>query len=536
MMDKNQNQTSNETELNKSGSTLFAAPEAPVQTLNARRKKSMIKKQRRTIIILAIIVAAAILAYFFVVLPIVNYVEEDPEETVELLDGEVLGTGNRILLFDHYERKEIQSIEVHNAYGEYGFYYDAEHEAFYVIDHPSAPYNKELFASFIVSAGYTLSVERVQLDCEDMSEYGLDESQDPAWYTLTTRDGETHTVYIGNLIPSGGGYYVRYKDRNAVYVLDSTLGDTLLQPLETMITPRLTLPMSTSDYFTVENFAITDVEEVKIMITYLDEEGKEAAAAATPYQMLYPAGYTVNTSSYTTALEVLTDFVGTTTLKYAPTEEDLEKYGLTTPAYTVYYKYQDIEQMVVFSKKNENGGYYAYSMLFDLITELDGSTMSWLEWDLINWVDSPIFMMNINDVKTITVTSETATRTYDLEGEGKELVVTERATGFRPVVQNFRQFYKTLLSVYLQGYASNDLTEEELAALESDEKLYMTLTIETHEGKTTEYKFYPYSTRRAYYTVNGEGEFYVLRDMATKVITDSEKVMTNEEIDSDAHS
>ena len=37
-------------------------------------------------------------------------------------------------------------------------------------------------------------------------------------------------------------------------------------------------------------------------------------------------------------------------------------------------------------------------------------------------------------------------------------------------------------------------------------------------------------------TVDGKGEFYILRDMATKIITDAEKVMTNEVIDSEAHS
>ena len=45
-----------------------------------------------------------------------------------------------------------------------------------------------------------------------------------------------------------------------------------------------------------------------------------------------------------------------------------------------------------------------------------------------------------------------------------------------------------------------------------------------------------YPGRRALMTINGKGEFYVLRDMATKVITDAEKVMTNTEIDSEAHS
>lgn len=518
----------------KSESTLFAPPPPETKNLTKRQKQNTMKKQRRTIIILAIIVAAAIAAYFLVVLPLVNYVEEITAETVHLLDGEELGTNDRILMFSHEEKADIQSIRVHNEYGEWGVHYDEEVEDFYIDDYPEAPYDKELFSSLIVSAGYTLSMTRVTEDAEDMSEYGLADSDNPAYYTLTTRDGEEHTVYIGDPIPTNAGYYCRYKDRNAVYVLDKTLSDTLLQPLETMITPMLTLPMSTNDYFTIKNFAIMKGEEITVLITYLEEEEKEEEAALGSYHMLAPANYTVNDSNYSVALEQLTNFQGTSTLVYDPTEEELAEYGLLEPAYSIYYEYQGIQQSVVFSEKNENGNYYAYSLLFNLITEIDGTTNEWLDWDIIEWVDEPIFMMNINDVATITVESDTATRTFDLVGDGQELVVTERATGFQPEVYNFRQFYKTLLSIYMQDYVG--MTDEEIAALDDSKDLYLTLTVETRAGVTHVYKFYPYSTRRAYYTVDGVGEFYVLRDMATKVISDAEKVMTNTEIDSEAHS
>ncbi|MBQ2766122.1 MAG: hypothetical protein IJF48_03980, partial [Clostridia bacterium] len=145
-------------------------------------------------------------------------------------------------------------------------------------------------------------------------------------------------------------------------------------------------------------------------------------------------------------------------------------------------------------------------------------------------VDPPLFMMNINSIKTITVKSPDTTRTFDLTGEGETLVITERDTGVKPEVQNFREFYKNLLSFNLQGYATDDLDKEQLAVLTND-KPQLTLTIETRGGIVNEYKFYPYSTRRSYYTVNGSGEFYVLRDEAAKVISDAEKVMTNTPIE-----
>ncbi len=538
MMDQNQNlPQDDEQKVEKSESTLFSAPAPESANITKRQKASSIKKQRRMILILAIIVAAAIPLYFFVVKPIVEFVEEEMKEEITLLEGEVLGTNDRILMFEHTEKKNIQEIEIHNEHGEWGIYYDKKDDSFYITGYPEAPYDKEKLSSLVVSAGYTLSMKRVSENCEDMSEYGLADADNPAWYTLTNRDGEKHTVYIGDMIPTGAGYYVRYKDRNAVYILDSTIGETILQPLEVMITPMLTLPMNTNDYFTIKNFAVTKGEDITVLVTYLDEEQKEAEASLSAYKMLAPANYTVNDSNYSIVLEKLTAFQGTSTLVYDPTEEELKEYGLLEAPYSIYYEYQDLQQSVIFAK-NENGNYYAYSLLFNLITEISGSDLAWLDWGLIDWVDEPIFMMNINDVETIIVEStdesgKKLNRTFDLVGEGQELVVTERATGFKPVVQNFRQFYKTLLSTYMQGYS--EATEEEMANPEEKLGLQLTLTIKTRAGATRVYKFYPYSTRRSYYTVDGKGEFYVLRDAATKIITDAEKIMRDEDVDSEAH-
>ena len=96
--DFNTNQPDDTVETEKSESTLFSAPAPMTDTLNKRQRAGSMKKQRRALITLAILVAAAICLYFFVVKPIVEYVEETYVEPVELLEGEVLGTNDRILL------------------------------------------------------------------------------------------------------------------------------------------------------------------------------------------------------------------------------------------------------------------------------------------------------------------------------------------------------------------------------------------------------------------------------------------------------
>lgn len=527
MIDKNTSQNEQAQE-----STLFTAP-TKTEEMKARRKKNAAKKQRTAIIVLALVVVAAVIAYFFVVEPMLNREDETPDEQIELLDGEALTAGGKLLMFEHYEREDIETIDVRNEYGQYGFYHDKEYDTFFVADHPNAPYDTDLFASLVVSAGYTRVDERVHEDCEDMSEYGLDASQSPASFTLTARTGEKHTVYVGNLTPSGTGYYARYDGRNAVYVISADLASTVLAPIEALITPQLTLPLEANASYFIENFAIMDGEEARIVITRLTEEQKEDAAMTTVYAMLAPANYSVHTTNYSTVLEKLGDFAGSRTVELSPDEETLAKYGLLEPAHAVYFTYKGEQQMVVFSEKNEDGKYYAYSMLFNLIAEVKDTSIPWLEWDLIKWVDFPIFLMNINDVKTITVKSDTATRIFDIVSKEKALDVTERITGFKPDTENFREFYKVLLMTYVQGYVSEDLSDAELSALVADEA-YLTLTVETNAGKVMEYKYYPYSTRRAYYTVNGEGIFYALREMAEKIVADGENVMTNTPIDAEA--
>ena len=64
----------------------------------------------------------------------------------------------------------------------------------------------------------------------------------------------------------------------------------------------------------------------------------------------------------------------------------------------------------------------------------------------------------------------------------------------------------------------------------------MTLTVVTDAGETTVYKFYQYSTRRCFYTINGTGQFYTLSDQIQKVLNDTVRVVNGEPIDSDGKS
>ena len=506
----------------------------------------MIKKQQQKIFIFGVAAIVLILVYFIIIAPMVEKAMRPPEaEIPNLLEGEVLGIQNRILIMEHIEQADMQSIEVHNRYGTYAFDRDKNDE-FQIRNNKNTPYSKEAFSSLVVSTGYTLSMMRVMEHCDDMSEYGLDPSDDPAWYKITKLDRTEHIVYVGDMIPTGAGFYCRYADRDAVYILDSTLAYTVLQDVKVLIVPILSFPLSSTQYYMTKDFYIQKYGDLFVYITYLTEEERSMFAAQenTVYRMVHPAGYQPSVTNYDVVLQTFVNngygFMGTRTMEYGPPgdvldDEILLSYGIDpeNPAYVVHYATtQDgvnyFSNIILFSELTADGRYYAYSMMFNLIAEVDPSIVEYLNWDIIKFVDRPIFQRNINDIAKIEIISPEVNETFNLEGEGQDILITPMSTGKtfnKDEVQNFRQFYKVLLSLQLEDYTENTSTDDLMA----------TIIITTRAGFKFEYKFYPYSTRRAFFTIDGKGEFYLLRSMVDKMLSDCVKAVNFVPIDSDAH-
>ena len=245
--------------------------------------------------------------------------------------------------------------------------YRGDDEEFYIKGHEGAPYSLEALSSMVVSAGYTLSIERVGMNLtdEEMSAYGLGPDDDYAWYTITKLDGTTYTVHIGDLIPTGGGYYAAYEGRNAVYVLDTTLASTLLTDVTAIITPILSYPLSTSNYYMIDNFYLYRAGDVVVWIDFLTGEEMDDAASLGTYVMYYPAEYTPNTTNYDTILQKLAAFYGTACVELGSAGEAissdhlLEAYGIniSDPDYGILYTYNGVNSAVYFSKPDEKRRY-----------------------------------------------------------------------------------------------------------------------------------------------------------------------------------
>ncbi len=516
----------------------------------------MIKKQKLTIIICAVVFALLLTVYVAVINPLLK--EKEPEEAPppELLEGEILGPQNRILMFKHSQKADIDSIEVHNEHGTYTFYRGEGDDSanFYIKDMEGAPYSQDLVSSLIVSAGYTLSIERLDDPSDDLSVYGLSEADSPAWYLLKRLDGAEHKVYIGKMIPTGGGYYAMYEGRDAVYILDTTLGATLLADVHSLIIPMLGYPVSQSSMMELDDVQLIKDGKMFAWIDSLtaEEGGKEDGTPV--YKLKYPKGSELDLNVYSSLIEVLSassaegsltqqvqGFSGYETVACGAeigklTDADfLEKYriDMKKPYRIFSYTVSGIDCDIVFGAPDENGEMYAYSTVFELIAKINASSAPFLDWSILEFVEPQLISHNINDVSKITISGSITDTNgkldvdtfFTLEGEGESIIIKENGSDRAydaDSVKNFRQLYMTIITLRLQGEA--DVKDAENGHL-------ATVKIELDNGDSYEFKFYSYSTRRCYYTVNGEGDFYVLRESVEKLLRDADRMLNGLPID-----
>lgn len=526
----------------------------------------MIKKQKKLIITFAVLFVVLLVVYVAVIRPLVA-VTEDDTPAVELYDWEVPITAktSNFYIFKPLERSSIQSIEVNNEYGGYKVYRDAS-DKFQLDGYVGLQFNQELFSSLVVTTGTPTAMMRVAVDLDEagLAEYGLAEPQ--ASWKVTSTTGEEFVIEVGDNLITEGGYYVKYvpegyedAPKNAVYILSTTLADTILQPAYALLQPLLTAGMSSNDYFFVDEFTVWKDGELFVNIYRTPEGEMSNPDAIAEHYMTYPkpesedassgAQYELNDDLY---YQVLYNFIaleGDSVVSFLPTDEELEQYGLAEPKYIIRYMFEDYEFIILVSEQQADGGYYAISNIYGyaLVCHVEaGDKLGWLEKDKFSWIFPTPFFVNISTVKRITLKADGVDVDFSLvhgtDADGNPtLDVTEVNSGTvikNAEVSNFRQYYKTMLNLTNQEYAT--LSDEDRAALIADEsKVVMTMTYEGTDGTFSEYKFYKYveestgkiSGGKIFVAVNGAGEFYTTNDLVDKVINDTSRVLEGLDID-----
>lgn len=395
-----------------------------------------------------------------------------------------------------YDGKEYEELQTKYLNGKNETNLEGE---FVIEGHEETEYDPSLFAALVTNGGYTITPEGGKLSTPerlpdgsiDFAAYGLIECDRvnaagetyhhvPSYYVFTDLKGNVHKIIIGDKIASNGGFYVRYEGINAtesdmdaldkgedengskplahqaVYILlDNysmgfttsyetfyyySISDTFLAPVESLVTPMIVPPTTTTTYFDVKNFVIStlnydklhediiegndvvdgDYRDVWVNFTYYDiEERRNTVNSSRPYVMgeceLY--GFNVSDSSVNTVLLALMDLKCKNTEKLSPAYSDLIKYGLDEPEYIIYYELSATGEkpMLFVSKLTANDTYYVYSSLYDMIAEVDRGMLPFLSWSNNEWLSEDLFDVSIGFIDDMKIESGDWWAKFDLE-------------------------------------------------------------------------------------------------------------------------
>ena len=209
---------------------------------------------------------------------------------------------------------------------------------------------------------------------------------------------------------------------------------------------------------------------------------------------------------------------------------------------------QPVEMRLFVSERQADGTYYAISNLYgySVVVKVGSDKLGWLEDDTFRWIFPTPFFENIVNVERITLKGDDVDVDYRLthgltESGTPTLEVDEVNSGVHipdAEVNNFRQYYKTMLNITNQEYAK--LSAEDRAALMADDnRIRLTMTYTDTDGVVTEFRFYQYysestghlSGGKIFVVVNGVGEFYTTNDLVDKVVNDTARVLDGLDVD-----
>ena len=512
-----------------------------------------VKKKKILIIVLAALALLLLLAYFLFIAPLLREGDSGIVE-LDLMDGEVRISDklSNFYIIPPIARSEIQEINVENKDGKYRIFRNAS-DKFQLENTAGLAFDDMGFASLIATPVAHSRVAK-DLDASALAEYGLDTPQ--ASRSITTTDGRVETVYIGDKMITGGGYYASVEGRNAVYIISSTSAEIILQPITYILKPLLLSGMSQSDYYLADNFMIYHGEDLFVAVDRMSADNAQTIDLA----LLYPTPekgsryYDINIDMYLNSLYTLIELTGDSAVALVTGSGTLMEYGLLSPAYRIHYSYGGYNFALYVSSQQKDGSFYAISNMtgYQLVCKIPEETLGWLTKGEFAWIQSSSFYEAIVDVARITMVSEARGVNADFvlshssnDEDDTVLEITDKVSGtFIPNSDsgNFRQYYLTLLNITNSEYTT--LSEEDKAALMADDsRLVLTMTVKLVNGTVNEYKFYEHyeastghvSGGKMLVVVNGVGEFYTSNDLVDKVINDIPRVLEGLDVDAYGH-
>lgn len=257
---------------------------------------------------------------------------------------------------------------------------------------------------------------------EDLAQYGLDEESSPSWVRVTLYDGSSYRFFIGDKIPSAGGFYAMAEDRKndgkyIVYIITSASGNALCAGSESLLGLNVTSSLGDSAA-SMTDFRL--YRDGNMIIRCGLATSATATAGTSSYTMIYPSSYMLDENTYyDSVLSSLSYITASEVMSFGErihTEEIYSKYGLDLDKdrlaagsdgnhakimFTATGNPEDKDYSVIYfgKKQTDSDGtefYYVYSPEYEMIYKLSGTGFEFVEWSVAKFTRGTLYFNYIN--------------------------------------------------------------------------------------------------------------------------------------------
>lgn len=423
------------------------------------------------------------------------------------------------------DENSVSYVQVTNSSGKYTIRKTGD-KTFTIDTLSGAPLNNSYMEQLVNDLGTLSASQKVVENASDVSQYGL--ATPSATAVVGTTDNKSYTLRLGIESPQKDGYYLSKEGDSTVYLVDTQIGSDLTASAVSFVNTQMASVDSTQlTKLTKISFAGTARKkafELDIDPSSLTASVSTSTDSPPTYNIVKPNSYNCDTTHIQTLVSALESLSAGSLVAIHPTDQQLSDTGLKNPQYTVSYTFDGKDTTLLFGNAytdaSNNSMVYAMVKGVNVIYGVDTSSAGFYNWELSDVAPSLLWTVNIDTVQSIDVAAGSKSWTFALDGTGDNLKVT--AGGKTLDTANFRNYYQNILTFYNQGMAD----KPQNAAL----RLRITFNFRDASQKPKVLEFYTIDAYKAFYSINGSGDFYVKQSDVDNFIQITQDMADNKKV------
>lgn len=471
------------------------------------------------------------------------------------LDGDVINAGGNIEFYNlGTKTDDLEFVRLQNEHGETTFY--ITDGIITINDFDSMGYDSVTVMSLVAFARAPIAVGKVAQPKEPAA-YGINGLEGSvASMMVGGKNGEVHTIYIGDVVPNGTGRYMMYEGKKHIY-MSNTYTELALNKAEDFLTAVYGQSIANGSivYDAIDDIII-DFGDDRVVLKQLTDEETKLYTLNYSWKMTEPkrfvdeeVGYAlanfanVGDLFYAASTTSSTGGTGLSTLESGEivagkaTDEAIKEYGLDKPyrtfswvtngtvRCTVYFSQPDGSgNMYVYGtketvKKAEDGSYTVEAKAELGIGKVNLSAYPSVALEPIQYRNDTLYAEFASTVSSMTFEKDGETHkiSYFLNSEGK--LDSAKLDGKATDLLTTKFVYEDIISCHILGEYRDAVPEKP--------DLKITLV---KNGKETVLEFARVTTVKVHCAINGKGGYYISYDDLEELLTSYGKLLKGETI------